>query len=122
MQRRLMGNYNSDYSKYSDYSTNMTRTTKEGGKTIVRTGERVDTLNATQFEREVEAVLEKGIDLEFDCTDLKYISSSGLRVIQEMMRIVTRKLDGQIKVTHVSPPIFKIFQMTGFTRIITIER
>lgn len=117
-----MGNYNSDYSKYSDYSTNMTQTTKEGGKTIVRTGERVDTLNATQFEREVEAVLEKGIDLEFDCTDLKYISSSGLRVIQEMMRIVTRKLDGQIKVTHVSPPIFKIFQMTGFTRIITIER
>ncbi len=117
-----MGNYNSDYSKYSDYSTNMTQTTKEGGKTIVRTGERVDTLNATQFEREVEAVLEKGIDLEFDCTDLKYISSSGLRVIQEMMRIVTRKLDGQIKVTHVSPPIFKIFQMTGFTRIITIEK
>ncbi len=117
-----MGNYNSDYSKYSDYSTNMTQPTKEGGKTIVRTGERVDTLNATQFEREVEAVLEKGIDLEFDCTDLKYISSSGLRVIQEMMRIVTRKLDGQIKVTHVSPPIFKIFQMTGFTRIITIEK
>ena len=117
-----MGNYNSDYSKYSDYSTNMTQTTKEGGKTIVKTGERVDTLNATQFEREVEAVLEKGIDLEFDCTDLKYISSSGLRVIQEMMRIVTRKLDGQIKVTHVSPPIFKIFQMTGFTRIITIEK
>ena len=117
-----MGNYNSDYSKYSDYSTNMTQTTKEGGKTIVRTGERVDTLNATQFEREVEAVLAKGIDLEFDCTDLKYISSSGLRVIQEMMRIVTRKLDGQIKVTHVSPPIFKIFQMTGFTRIITIEK
>ena len=100
----------------------MTKIIKEGGKTIVRTGERVDTLNATQFERDVEAVLEKGIDLEFDCTDLQYISSSGLRVIQEMMRIVTRKLDGQIKVTHVSAPIFKIFQMTGFTRIITIEQ
>ena len=100
----------------------MTQIIKEGGKTIVKTGERVDTLNATQFEREVEAILEKGIDLEFDCTDLQYISSSGLRVIQEMMRIVTRKLDGQIKVTHVSDPIFKIFRMTGFTRIITIEK
>ena len=95
---------------------------KEGGKTIVKLGERVDTLNATQFERELEAVLEKDIDLELDCTDLQYISSSGLRVIQEMMRIVTRKLDGQIKVTHVSAPIFKIFHMTGFTRIITIEK
>lgn len=100
----------------------MTQIVKEGGKTIVKTGERVDTLNAAQFEREVEAVLEKGIDLEFDCTALQYISSSGLRVIQEMMRIVTRKLDGQIKVTHVSPAIFKIFHMTGFTRIITIEK
>ncbi len=100
----------------------MTQIKKEGGKTIVRTGERVDTLNATQFEREMEAVLEKGIDLEIDCTDLQYISSSGLRVIQEMMRIITRNLDGQIKVTHVSPAIFKIFHMTGFTRIITIEK
>lgn len=100
----------------------MTTIIKEGGKTIVKTGERIDTLNATQFEREVEAVLEKGIDLEFDCTELQYISSSGLRVIQEMMRIVTRKLGGQIKVTHVSTSIFKIFQMTGFTRIITIEK
>lgn len=70
----------------------------------------------------MEAVLEKGIDLEIDCTDLQYISSSGLRVIQEMMRIITRNLDGQIKVTHVSPAIFKIFHMTGFTRIITIEK
>ena len=100
----------------------MTTIIKENGKTIVKTGERIDTLNATQFEREVEAVLEKGIDLEFDCTDLQYISSSGLRVIQETMRIVTRKLNGQIKVTHVSPSIFKIFHMTGFTRIITIEK
>ena len=89
----------------------MTQIIKEGKKTIVKTGERIDTLNATQFEREVEAVLEKGIDLEFDCTDLQYISSSGLRVIQEMMRIVTRKLNGTIKVTHVSPPIFKIFHI-----------
>ena len=77
----------------------MTQIIKEGGKTIVKTGERIDTLNATQFEREIEAVLEEGIDLEFDCTNLQYISSSGLRVIQEMMRIVTRKLHGQIKVT-----------------------
>lgn len=100
----------------------MTQIIKEGGKTIVKTGERIDTLNATQFEREVEAVLEEGIDLEFDCTDLQYISSSGLRVIQEMMRIITRKLHGQIKVTHVSPSIFKILHMTGFTRIITIEK
>lgn len=100
----------------------MTQIKKEEGKTIVRTGERIDTLNATQFEREVEAVLEKDINLEFDCTDLQYISSSGLRVIQEMMRIVTRKLNGQIKVTHVSAPIFKIFHMTGFTRIITVEK
>jgi anti-anti-sigma factor len=100
----------------------MTQIVKEGGKTIVKTGERIDTLNATQFEREVEAILEKGIDLEFDCTNLQYISSSGLRVIQEMMRIVTRKLNGQIKVTHVSASIFKIFYMTGFTRIITIEK
>ena len=100
----------------------MTQIIKEGGKTIVKTGQRIDTLNAAQFETDIQPALEQGVDLEIDCTELNYMASSGLRVIQEMMRIVTRKLDGQIKVTHVSPAIFKIFHMTGFTRIITIEK
>ncbi len=32
----------------------MTQIIKEGGKTIVKTGQRIDTLNAAQFETDIQ--------------------------------------------------------------------
>ena len=67
-------------------------------------------------------MLVTGVDLEIDCEKLIYIASSGLRVIQAMMRSITRELNGQIKLTHVSTEIYNILYMTGFTRHLTIEK
>ena len=100
----------------------MTQIIKEGGKTIIKTGERIDTLNAAQFETDIQPALEKGVDLEIDCTELNYISSSALRIFQATMRTIVRSLDGQMKLTHVNNDIFDVLKMTGFTRHITIER
>ena len=100
----------------------MTQIIKEGEKTIIKTGERIDTLNAAQFEHDTEPTLIKGVNLEIDCSQLTYISSSGLRVIQAMMRSINRELNGQIKLTNVSKEIYNILYMTGFTRHLTIEK
>ena len=100
----------------------MTQIIKEGEKTIIKTGKRIDTLNAAQFENETECVLVTGVDLEIDCSELTYIASSGLRVIQAMMRSINRELNGQIKLTNVSKEIYNILYMTGFTRHLTIEK
>ena len=100
----------------------MTQILKEGGKTIVKTGDRIDTLNATQFEADIQPALEQGVDLEIDCEALTYMASSGLRILQATMRTVVRGLGGQMKLTHVNDDIFDILKMTGFTRHITVER
>ena len=100
----------------------MTQIIKEGEKTIIKTGKRIDTLNAAQFENETECVLVTGVDLEIDCSELIYIASSGLRVIQAMMRSINRELNGQIKLTNVRSEIYNILYMTGFTRHLTIEK
>ena len=100
----------------------MTQIIKENGKTIVKTGKRIDTLNAAQFEADIQPALEKGVDLEIDCTELNFMASAGLRILQLTMRSVVRNLGGQIRLTHVSEDIFNILKMTGFTRHITIER
>ena len=99
----------------------MTQIIKKDGKTIIKTGERINTMNAAQFERDIESVLEKDIDLEFDCSELIYMASSGLRIIQKTMRIVTQ-LKGQFKITNVSPEIYKILAMTGFTKFMKVEQ
>ena len=100
----------------------MTEIIKEEGKTIVKTGARIDTLNAAQFEQDIQPALEQGVNLEIDCTELGYMASSGLRILQATMRTVVRSLGGQMKLTHVNDDIFDILKMTGFTRHITVER
>ena len=100
----------------------MTQIIKEPGRTVIKTGERIDTLNAAQFESDIQPALEQGVNLEIDCTDLNYMASSGLRVFQSTIRTVVRGLGGQIKLTHVNDDIFDILKMTGFTRHITVER
>ncbi len=100
----------------------MTQILKEGGKTIIKTGERIDTMNAPQFEKDIEpALADGGVDLEMDCTDLNYMASSGLRVIQKTMRIVMQQ-KGQFKITNVNPEIYKVLQTTGFTKFMKVEK
>ena len=100
----------------------MTQIIKKDGKTIIKTGERINTMNAAQFERDIEPALELGVNLVIDCTDLIYLASSGLRVMQNMIRSVTMNLSGQVKMTNVKPNIYKILVMTGFTRHLEIEQ
>ncbi len=100
----------------------MTQIIKEGGKTIIKTAERIDTMNAAQFETDIQpALVDGGVDLEMDCSDLVYMASSGLRVIQKTMRTVAQ-LKGQFKMTNVNPEIYKVLAMTGFTKFMKVEK
>ncbi len=100
----------------------MTEIIKEGGKTIIKTDKRIDTMNAPQFEKDIEpALTEPGVDLEMDCTELNYMASSGLRIIQKTMRSVMMK-KGKFKMTNVSPEIYKVLAMTGFTKFMPVEK
>jgi len=86
----------------------MTEIIKEDGKTIIKTGERIDTMNASQFEQDIQPVLvDGGVNVEMDCTNLTYMASSGLRIIQKTMRIVTQQ-KGVFKMTNVRPEIYKV--------------
>lgn len=99
----------------------MTQILKENGKTIIKTGARIDTMNAAQFEQDIApALADGGVDLEMDCSDLTYMASSGLRVIQKTMRTVMQQ-KGQFKITNVCPEIYKVLSMTGFTKFMKVE-
>ena len=92
----------------------MTQIIKEGGKTIIKTGARI--------EADIQPALKDGgVDLEMDCTDLVYMASSGLRIIQKTMRTVMQ-LKGQFKIVNVSPEIYKVLAMTGFTKFMKVEQ
>ncbi len=100
----------------------MTQIIKEDGKTIIKTGNRIDTMNAEEFEKDIQPALqESGVNLVMDCTDLTFMASSGLRIIQKTMRTIM-KGNGEFKIVNVSPAIYKVLQMTGFTKFMTVEQ
>lgn len=86
--------------------------------TIILSG-RIDSSNAAETETDIQAKLAgKGdVSLTLDASKLEYISSAGLRVI---LRI--KKNYSDLKITGVNPEVYEIFDMTGFTEMMTVEK
>ena len=58
--------------------------------------------------------------LTIDMAALEYISSAGLRVLLSAQKVMNRQ--GEMKVLHVNETILDIFEVTGFSDILTIEK
>ena len=58
-------------------------------------------------------------DLVFDLANLTYISSAGLRVLLSAQKAMNKK--GTMVLRNVKPEIMEIFEITGFSSILTIE-
>ena len=86
--------------------------------TVALTG-RLDTTTAPELEKELKASLDGVTALTIDMTGLEYISSAGLRVLLSAQKIMNKR--GEMKVTHVGETIMEIFEVTGFSDILTIE-
>ena len=79
---------------------------------------RLDTTTAPELEKELGG-LNDVTTLTLDFSKLEYISSAGLRVLLSAHKIMSRK--GGMKVTHVNEIVNEVFEVTGFSDILTIE-
>ena len=91
---------------------------ENGTLTIFLEGQ-VDSTNAGEVEAVIDSVVAQYDPslLTIDAEKLKYISSAGLRVILKL-----RKRFGDLRVFNVKPDVYEIFDMTGFTEIVTVEK
>ncbi len=80
---------------------------------------RLDTSSSPELEKKLQEAIGGVTALTFDLSALDYISSAGLRVLLSAQKVMNKQ--GQMKVTHVSDVIMEIFEVTGFTDILTIE-
>ena len=91
----------------------------DGEKAVFAVGGRLDTNTAPELEKELRESLPGVTDLTVDCEKLEYISSAGLRVLLSAQKVMNKQ--GEMRVTKVSADIMEIFDVTGFTDILTIE-
>lgn len=94
--------------------------TKEGSKTFAVLNGRLDTTNADQFQKDIAALMEDpNPDFEFDCTDMEYTSSQGLRIFLMIQKSVSSK-GGKLVMKNMRPQVKEVFDITGFSNIIKI--
>ena len=93
--------------------------TTEQDKTLIALEGRLDTTTAPQLESELGKSMEGVTSLTLDFEKLDYISSAGLRVLLAAQKIMNKQ--GELKITHVGETIMEIFEVTGFSDILTIE-
>jgi len=91
-----------------------------GSSLIYQLEGRLDTNTAPELEKELKLDIDPIKDLTFDLKDLEYISSAGLRVLLAAQKIMNRQ--GKMTVRNPQDPIHEIFEVTGFTDILTIEQ
>ena len=94
------------------------KTLEAGSLNVVLDG-RLDTTTAPELEQQIKEDIEGVKELTFDMEKLEYISSAGLRVLLSCQKIMSKQ--GNMVVKNVSEEVMEIFEVTGFSDILTIE-
>ncbi len=91
----------------------------ENNRLIIGLNGRVDTSNAADVEKDITAARAAAPNMVpvIDAENLEYISSAGLRVLLRL-----RKEEKDMEVINVSPDVYEILDMTGFTEMMTVKK
>ena len=82
---------------------------------------RLDTLASQEVSQKLESLTENASGtIIMDCTEMSYISSSGLRIFLAFRKAASEK-GGKVIVRNISNDIRSVFMMTGFLNLFVIQ-
>ena len=86
---------------------------------IINLEGRIDSENCDQVEDEIltKVYNSKAKTIVLNMKKLNYISSAGLRVILRL-----KKTYGDVSVINVTPDVYQVFEMTGYTDILPVKK
>lgn len=92
----------------------------EQGITHIDLMGRLDTTTSPVLQSELEDYYNKeGFHIVLNFAGLEFISSAGLRVML-LTQKKAKELKGEMLIQNVNPEIMEVFEMTGFSDILTI--
>lgn len=90
-----------------------------GSALTIFLSDRIDSSNADERSAQMEKILSENAheSVILDVEALEYISSAGLRAVLKV-----RKANPDTKIINASTDVYEIFDMTGFTEMMTVEK
>ncbi|MCD7738364.1 MAG: STAS domain-containing protein [Lachnospiraceae bacterium] len=95
--------------------------TRQEGIALLKVEGRVDTNTSPQLQKSILQAFQKESQVVIDLEKVDYISSAGLRALLIGQKTASSK-GGSMKLIHVCDAVMKVFDMTGFSKVLTIER
>lgn len=93
---------------------------QEGNAVVARFAGRLDTAAAVEITPDIQALAEQADKhIVLDCSELAYISSSGLRLFLTLRKESAAK-GGKLQVRAINADIRQVFMMTGFISLFEI--
>ena len=80
---------------------------------------RIDTVTVTEAESILKSDLDGISELVLDFSGLDYISSAGLRLLLTLQKTMNKQ--GSMTIKNANETVTEIFDVTGFSDILTIE-
>ncbi len=80
---------------------------------------RLDTVTSPELESVLKNSLAGMTKVVFDFAALEYVSSAGLRVLLSAQKIMNKQ--GEMVIRNVGETVMEVFEVTGFSDILTIE-
>ena len=81
---------------------------------------RLDTAAAQEIAPQMDKLKNAGGTLILDCSEMSYISSSGLRIFL-MLRKAAAERGGRVIVRNINNDVRSVFMMTGFLNLFEIQ-
>lgn len=91
----------------------------EGSRLTLILEGRLDTTTAPELEAVVKTETKGMTEVVMDFEKLVYLSSAGLRVILAAQKLMNQQ--GSLEIWHVNDTIMEVFEVTGFTNVLTIK-
>ncbi len=93
--------------------------TLNGNELTIALEGRLDTVTAPELEKELKESLPGVNTLTLDFAKLDYISSAGLRVLLSAHKTMSKS--GGMRVVNVNEMVMEVFEVTGFSDILTLS-
>ena len=97
------------------------RVSKNNSECIIDVCGRLDTNTAPALEQCIRENAADSAVLVLDFAKLEYISSAGLRVLLTTQKIMSAR-GGSFILKNVGDDVMEVFEITGFSDILTIEK
>ena len=97
------------------------RETRSGAVVVLALSGKLDSFSAPELEAQIARLLSEGVKrIVFDCAEVKYISSNGLRVFLATAKQL-QTTGGRCGFAALSPEVEKVFRLSNFLGLLEIH-